>query len=82
VSPLLERERNLDVSDIAPLQELFWSLHFIRRTSSEGIEPLDPLKIETHMRLSGESISPWEYKTIMEMDLIFRGAVMNKWGSD
>lgn len=82
ISPLLERERRLDTSDISPLQDLFWSLHFMRRTSSDGIEPLDPLKIDAHMRLSGETVSPWEYKTIMEMDLIFRGTVMNKWGSD
>ncbi|QYW06118.1 minor tail protein [Shewanella phage vB_SspS_KASIA] len=79
VSPLLERDRKLDTKDIISLQDLFWDMHFLRK-SSEGIEPFDPVKIETHMRLSCQEISPWEYKTLMEMDMIFRGTVMKKWG--
>ena len=55
-------------------------MHFLRKTSDGGIEPFDPLKVESHMRLSYQEISPWEYKTLMEMDMIFRGTVMKKWG--
>lgn len=81
VSPLLERERQLVLEDILPLQDLFWDIHFLRKTGSDGIEPFDPLKIEAHMRLSGKDISTWEYRTLMEMDMIFRGTVMKKWGN-
>lgn len=80
VSPLLERERNLNTSEISSLQEMFWDMHFLRRTSEGGIDPFDPVKIEAHMRLSCQEISPWEYNTLMEMDMIFRGTVMKKWG--
>ena len=45
----------------------------LTRTPIEGgIAPLDPITIEAHLRLSGDSITSWEYKTLMTMDLIYR----------
>ena len=56
---------------------MFWDFHFLRKPS-QNIEPFDPIRIESHMRLSGLKISNWEYKLLMDMDLIFRATLMNK----
>ena len=75
VSPLLERERNIDISIITSIQDLFWEFHFLRRVG-ENIEPFDPQRIESHLRLLGKTITTWEYRLVMEMDLIFRASVI------
>lgn len=76
-SELLKRERDLDVSEIHILQNLFWEFNFLRKPS-QTIEPFDPLKMEAHIRLSGLELSKWEYNTLMEMDLAFRVTSMRR----
>ncbi len=78
-SPLLERERQIDTTDIVEIQDLFWEFHFLRK-AGQTIEPFDPQRIEAHMRLSGAVLTKWEYKLLMEMDLIFRATMMNRRG--
>lgn len=78
---MLERERNLDTSDISKVQDLFWDFHFLRKSGSQGVDPFDPLTMKAHLELSGKTISTWEYKLILEMDLIFRSISLEKRGS-
>ncbi|AFK66655.1 hypothetical protein COPG_00059 [Colwellia phage 9A] len=77
ISPLLERERKLDKTIIRDIEDLFWEFHFLRKCGQQ-IEPFDPVRIEAHLRLSGIEVSKWEYKLLMEMDLIYRATVMNR----
>ena len=78
-SELLEKERNLDTKDISHLKNLFWEFHFQRKPSTD-IEPFDPVRIQSHVNLSGISFTPWEYTVLMEMDLIFRATIRQKRG--
>ncbi len=75
VSPLLERERGIDKEIISHIIEWFWEFHFLRKVG-ETIEPFDPQRIESHIKLSGRKLSTWEYKLLMEMDLIFRATII------
>jgi hypothetical protein len=78
-SELLERERGLDTEMLdtsSPIQDRFWEFHFLRKPVQYGIEPFDPIRIESHLRLSGEEISAWEYNLMLEMDLIFRATIL------
>tara|TARA_R110000851_G_scaffold95639_2_gene207732 strand:- start:272 stop:487 length:216 start_codon:yes stop_codon:yes gene_type:complete len=62
------------------IQELFWDIHYLRKHSGDGtVEPFDPQRIESHLRLSNRTIIPWEYTLILEMDTIYRGVCMDKW---
>ena len=80
-SELLERERAIDTESVARVLDLFWEAHFLRRPSSSGgVEPFDPQRIKTHLELSGQRISVWEYKLVMDMDLIFRSVALKKRG--
>ena len=74
-SELLERERDLDLKKIRYLQDLFWELSSLRPVGPV-IQPIDPLRVESHLRLSGKTLTQWEYNVISEMDLIFRSKVM------
>lgn len=77
-SELLEKERNITTKNILLLQETFWEIHFLRKPNSEfGIEPFDPVRIESHLKLLGKTLSKWEYKVLLEMDLAYRATVMN-----
>lgn len=58
--------------------EFFWEFHFLRKPVQHGIEPFDPQRIEAHARLTGMSLSTWEYKLIMELDLIFRATTLDR----
>lgn len=78
-SDLLEKERNLDTSKIHHLQDLFWHIHFLRKPS-QGIEPFDPVRIESHVRMSGVPITNWEYAVLMEMDLVYRATIIQNRG--
>ncbi len=77
-SELLERERNLDTSQIGQLQELFWEFHFIRDQNTEsGVCPFNPTKMKDHIDLSGKRVSRWEYNTLLEMDLAYRATIID-----
>lgn len=81
-SELLERERNLDTTHIKTIQDLFWEFHFLRKPSSGGcIEPFDPQRIKSHLELLNKSITTWEYKLILDMDLVFRSKAIDKRGT-
>lgn len=58
---------------------MFWDLHYIRKPST-SIEPFDPVRIETHLKLSGNIIKPWEYTVIMDMDLMYRATIIGNRG--
>ncbi len=74
---MLERERNLKTDHIKPIQDLFWEFHFLRKPSDGGsIEPFDPQRIKAHFELLGRIITTWEYKLILDMDLVFRSTAM------
>lgn len=77
-SPLLERERNLDVSDCTSIINTFWELHFLRKQSDGRMSSLDPTCIKDHLLLSGKTLSKWEYNTVMEMDAAYRVAMINR----
>lgn len=78
-SELLKRERELENLEATYyMQNLFWDLHYIREQSGHGISPFCPQRIEAHLRLSGETLHPWEYKTLMDMDITFRSVLMKR----
>lgn len=80
-SDLLQRERELDTTSVSRILDLFWEFHFLRRPSSSGgVEPFDPQRIKTHLELSGQNITVWEYRLVMDMDLIFRSVALKKRG--
>lgn len=68
---LLEQERNIDKSNIAPMIDLFYD-YSLQREQSEHIQPLDPVRIKAHTELSGRRLSEWEYNVLIEMDLVYR----------
>jgi len=77
---LLERERNLDISDVGSLIDLFWDVHYLREQSTDlGVPPLNPTKMRDHFELSGRKVSKWEYKVLMEMDLAYRATVIDNY---
>ena len=78
ISELLEKERNLDIRSIRGIIDLFWEFHFLRKAGN-GVEPFDPLRMETHARLSGIELSKWEYRLLMDMDLVYRAGMSKKW---
>lgn len=79
-SELLQRERDLDISDIHQMIELFWDVHYLREQSTDvGVIPLNPTKIKDHLELSGRKLSKWEYRTLMEMDLAYRATVIDNY---
>ena len=78
-SDLQEKERNLCTKHIGHIQDLFWDIHFMRKPA-QNIEPFDPMRIESHMRLSGLELTRWEYNLLMEMDLVFRATIMKNRG--
>ncbi len=65
------------MSLIHTLEDLFWEFHFLRK-GGQQIEPFDPIRIEAHLRLSGIEITKWEYKLLMEMDLIYRATLIKR----
>jgi hypothetical protein len=77
-SELLEKERNLDTSDVRDLISTFWELSSIRKQSTGRMCPLDPLVLKAHMELSGLVITKWEYKVLMSMDYTLRSALIDK----
>ena len=74
-SDLLERERNLDSEKINHMKYLFWEIGSLRKPGQGTIEPFDPTRIESHLRLSGQILTRWEYNLLIEMDLMFRSAI-------
>lgn len=50
----------------------------MRKPGESGIEPFDPARIESHLRLSGKVLTSWEYNLLIEMDLIFRSEIMSR----
>lgn len=75
-SELLQRERDLDEDTYDHMRMLFWEFGSMRKPGSSGVEPFDPVRIESHLRLSGMELTKWEYNLLMEMDLMFRSTIM------
>ena len=57
------------------MQYFFWEMSSLRKPVSHGIEPLDPVRIEAHLRLSGRVLTQWEYNLLIEMDLSLRSLI-------
>ena len=73
---MLEKERNLNSEQVEHMKNLFWEMHFLRKPKDGSLEPFDPQRIRCHFELQCRLISPWEYKVLMDMDLMYRATIM------